>query len=61
MGSIVTSVDAGGLVARDHDGNETRYDARTVLWTAGVEAPLRRGAAAAAGAERTRPGGSLSR
>src|SRR5262250_1522977 len=38
MGLIVTKVDQDGLVARDHDGNETRYDAGTVLWTAGVEA-----------------------
>jgi NADH:ubiquinone reductase (H+-translocating) len=57
MGSIVTGVDAGGLVARDHDGNETRYDARTVLWTAGVEAPPFAAAlAAATGAEQDRAG-----
>jgi NADH:ubiquinone reductase (H+-translocating) len=57
MGSIVTKVDADGLVARDHDGNETRYDARTVLWTAGVEAPPFAAAlAAATGAEQDRAG-----
>jgi NADH:quinone reductase (non-electrogenic) len=57
MGSIVTSVDADGLVARDHEGNETRYDAKTVLWTAGVEAPPFAAAlAAATGAERDRAG-----
>ncbi len=39
MGSIVTNVDRDGLTARDHDGTETRYDATTILWTAGVEAP----------------------
>ena len=39
MGSIVTEVDYGGLTVRDHDGNTTRYEAGTVLWTAGVEAP----------------------
>src|ERR1700729_1507905 len=39
MGSIVTDIDLGGLSVRDHDGNTTRYDAGTVLWTAGVEAP----------------------
>jgi NADH dehydrogenase len=39
MRSIVTSVDSGGLVARDANGSETRLDAATVLWTAGVEAP----------------------
>jgi NADH:ubiquinone reductase (H+-translocating) len=38
MESIVTNIDADGLVARDHDGTETRYAAKTVLWTAGVEA-----------------------
>ena len=57
MGSIVTSVDIDGLVARDHDGNETRYDAGTVLWTAGVEAPPFAAAlAAATGAQRDRSG-----
>ncbi len=39
MGSTVTDIDTSGLTARDHDGNETRYDAATVLWTAGIEAP----------------------
>jgi NADH:ubiquinone reductase (H+-translocating) len=57
MRSIVTNVDADGVVARDHDGNETRYDARTVLWTAGVEAPPFAAAlAAATGAEHDRAG-----
>jgi NADH:ubiquinone reductase (H+-translocating) len=57
MGSIVTHVDLDGLVARDHDGNETRYDARTVLWTAGVEAvPFAEALANATGAERDRSG-----
>jgi NADH dehydrogenase len=57
MGSIVTNVDADGLTARDHDGNETRYDARTVLWTAGVEAPPFAAALArATGAEQDRAG-----
>ena len=57
MGSIVTSVDDSGLVARDHDGNETRYGAGTVLWTAGVEAPpIAEALAAATGAERDRAG-----
>jgi NADH dehydrogenase len=57
MGSIVTHVDGDGLTARDHDGNETRYDARTVLWTAGVEAPpIAAALAAATGAERDRAG-----
>jgi NADH:ubiquinone reductase (H+-translocating) len=39
MNSIVTDVDANGLAVRDHDGGTTRYEAGTVLWTAGVEAP----------------------
>jgi NADH dehydrogenase len=57
MGSVVTHVDADGLVARDRDGNEQRYDARTVLWTAGVQAPPFAAAlAAATGAERDRAG-----
>jgi NADH:ubiquinone reductase (H+-translocating) len=57
MGSIVTSVDHNGLVARDHDGNETRYHAGTVLWTAGVEAPpFAEALANATGAERDRAG-----
>jgi NADH dehydrogenase len=57
MGSIVTTVDGHGLVARDHDGNETRHDAATVLWTAGVEAPpIAEALARATGAERDRAG-----
>jgi NADH dehydrogenase len=57
MGSIVTDVDADGLVARDHDGKETRYDAATVLWTAGIEAPpIAEALASATGAERDRAG-----
>jgi NADH dehydrogenase len=57
MRSIVTNVDEEGLVARGKDGEETRYDARTVLWTAGVEAPPFAAAlAAATGAERDRAG-----
>ena len=57
MGSMVTHVDGTGLTARDHDGNETHYDARTVLWTAGVEAPpIAAALATATGAERDRAG-----
>jgi NADH:ubiquinone reductase (H+-translocating) len=57
MDSIATSVDQNGLVARDHDGNETRYDAGTVLWTAGVEAPpFAKALANATGAECDRAG-----
>ena len=39
MHSLVTEVDADGLVVRDASGDETRYDAGTVLWTAGMKAP----------------------
>ncbi len=39
MHSIVTQIDATGLSVRAEDGTETRYDAGTVLWTAGVAAP----------------------
>ena len=52
MGSIVTHVDQGYVLVRDHDGQETRYDVGTVLWTAGVEAPpLAKALAAATGAK----------
>jgi NADH:ubiquinone reductase (H+-translocating) len=57
MGTIVTQVDQNGLTARDHDGNETRYDAATVFWTAGVEAPpFAEAVAKATGADRDRAG-----
>ena len=57
MGSIVTDVDATGLAVRDHDGATTRYEAGTVLWTAGVEAPaFAKELADATGAERDRAG-----
>jgi NADH:ubiquinone reductase (H+-translocating) len=57
MGMVVTKVDQDGLVARDHDGNETRYDAATVLWTAGVAAPpIAEALAKATGAEHDRAG-----
>jgi len=57
MGSIVTHVDQGGVLVRDHAGEETRYDANTVLWTAGVEAPpVAAALAAATGAQTDRAG-----
>jgi NADH dehydrogenase len=57
MQSIVTHVDSSGIVARSHDGTETRYDAATVLWTAGVEAPPFASAiASATGAQQDRAG-----
>lgn len=39
MGSIVTGIDPYGLMVRDSSGEERRYEAGTVLWTAGVQAP----------------------
>jgi NADH:ubiquinone reductase (H+-translocating) len=39
MGSLVTHVDRGWLQVRGRDGEEKRYEAGTVLWTAGVAAP----------------------
>ena len=57
MGSIVTHVDQGYVLVRDHDGQETRYDAGTVLWTAGVEAPpIAKALADATGAKQDRSG-----
>lgn len=57
MKSIVTAVDQGGLVARDATGSEKRYEAGTVLWTAGVEAPpLAAAVATATGATQDRAG-----
>ncbi len=57
MGSIVTHVDEGYVLVRAHDGTQTRYDAGTVLWTAGVEAPpVAEALAAATGAQRDRAG-----
>ncbi len=57
MGSIVTHVDQGFVLVRDHAGEQTRYDANTVLWTAGVEAPpVAEALANATDAERDRAG-----
>ncbi len=57
MGTMVTQVDEGGVTVRDKAGNLTRYDAATVLWTAGVEAsPLAAAVAKATGAEQDRAG-----
>jgi NADH:quinone reductase (non-electrogenic) len=57
MGSIVTHVDEGWVLVRDQAGEQTRYDAATVLWTAGVEAPpVAKALAAAAGATQDRAG-----
>jgi NADH dehydrogenase len=57
MHSIVTKVDLTGLEVRGPDGEVTRHDAGTVLWTAGVEAPpLATAVATATGAEQDRCG-----
>jgi NADH dehydrogenase len=57
MHSIVTGIDATGLSVRAADGTETRYDAATVLWTAGVAAPpVAAAIAQATGAKQDRAG-----
>src|SRR5690349_5617759 len=57
MGSIVTEADPRGVKVKDHDGNITRYEAGTILWTAGVQAPpLAAAVAKATGAEQDRAG-----
>lgn len=57
LGAIATEVDERGLTVRRHSGESQRYDARTVLWTAGVEAPPLAGALArATGAKQDRAG-----
>jgi NADH dehydrogenase len=57
MHSIVTQVDATGLDVRNADGETDRYDAGTVLWTAGVAAPpVTTAVAEATGAEQDRAG-----
>jgi NADH:ubiquinone reductase (H+-translocating) len=37
--SIVTHVDANGVIVRNADGTTARHDVGTVIWTAGVQAP----------------------
>jgi NADH:ubiquinone reductase (H+-translocating) len=57
MGSIVTEADMQGLQVKDHDGQVTRYEAGTILWTAGIEAPPLAGIVAkATGAQQDRAG-----
>ena len=57
MGCIVTEVGLQGLQVKDHDGNLTRHEVGTILWTAGVEAPpLAQIVAKATGAEQDRAG-----
>jgi NADH dehydrogenase len=57
MGSIVSEADLQGVQVKDHDGNVTRYEAGTILWTAGVQAPaLAAEVAKATGAQQDRAG-----
>jgi NADH dehydrogenase len=57
MESVVTDLDLTGLTVKDSDGNMTRHDAGTVLWTAGVEAPpLATALAEATGAQQDKAG-----
>jgi NADH:ubiquinone reductase (H+-translocating) len=57
MGCLATAVDGRGLDVRSDDGTVSRYEARTIVWTAGVAAsPLGRALAAAAGASTDRAG-----
>jgi NADH:ubiquinone reductase (H+-translocating) len=57
MHSVVTDIDDAGLYVRDTTGASTRYEAGTVLWTAGVAAPPVAGILAqACGAEQDRAG-----
>jgi NADH dehydrogenase len=57
MGSIVTEADLHGVQVKDHDGNVTRYEVGTILWTAGVQAPaLAAEVAKATGAKQDRAG-----
>jgi NADH dehydrogenase len=57
LGVLVSKVDATGLVTTDRQGNHTRYAARTVLWTAGVQAvPFVAALAQVTGAQTDRQG-----
>jgi NADH dehydrogenase len=57
MGSLATNVDDHGLDVRSTDGTTTRYEARTIVWTAGVAAsPLGRLLGAASDAKTDRAG-----
>jgi len=57
MGSIVTEANPHGVQVKDHEGNVTRHEVGTILWTAGVQAPeLAHAVAKATGAEQDRAG-----
>jgi NADH dehydrogenase len=55
MGCLVSDVDLDSVQVKDHDGNVTRHEVGTILWTAGVQAPpLAHMVAKATGAEQDR-------
>jgi NADH dehydrogenase len=57
MQSVVTDIGHGWLQVRDRDGKQSRYQAGTVLWTAGVAAPpVARALAEATGAPTDKAG-----
>jgi NADH:ubiquinone reductase (H+-translocating) len=57
MGSIVTEADLRSIHVKDKDGNVTRHEVGTILWTAGVAAPpLAEQVAKATGADTDRAG-----
>jgi NADH dehydrogenase len=57
MGCLVTHVDEQSVQVKHHDGNVTRHEVGTILWTAGVEAPpLAHMVAKATGAKQDRAG-----
>ncbi len=57
MHAIVTNIDATGLSVRTEGGAEARYEAGTVLWTAGVAGPpVAAAIAQATGAKQDRAG-----
>ncbi|HEV8277173.1 MAG TPA: NAD(P)/FAD-dependent oxidoreductase [Streptosporangiaceae bacterium] len=57
MGSIVTEADLRSIHVKDKEGNVTRHEVGTILWTAGVAAPpLAEAVAKATGAETDRAG-----
>src|SRR6266487_4263292 len=57
MGSIVTEADLGSIHVKDKEGNVTRHEVGTILWTAGVAAPPLAGLVAkATGAQTDRAG-----
>jgi len=57
MGCLVTEADLHGVQVKDHAGNLTRYEAGTILWTAGVQAPpLAAAVAQATGCQQDRAG-----